>query len=107
MIPTPTLRASWLVLAPPKFTRPTGADIVMESIAQVCAVGSPPKRSGVPRGERVLSVIEIFANCPQKTGVLVGSAFDSTFQDVHVGHDQDLLQGHSPVINAPHHAPYG
>jgi hypothetical protein len=26
------LRASWLVLAPPKFTRPTGADIVMESI---------------------------------------------------------------------------
>jgi len=42
---------------------------------------------------------------PKKTGVLVGSAFDSTLQDIHVGHDQDLLQGHSPVINAPHHAP--
>jgi len=28
------LRASWLVLAPPKFTRPSGADIVMESITR-------------------------------------------------------------------------
>lgn len=30
---------------------------------------------------------------------------DSAVQDVHVGHDQDLLQGHPFVINAPHHAP--
>jgi hypothetical protein len=52
-----------------------------------------------------MSAIAIFPQLPPKTGVLVGSAYDSTFQEVHVGHDQDLLQGHSPVINAPHHAP--
>jgi hypothetical protein len=31
--------------------------------------------------------------------------FGSTFQDVHVGHDQNLLQGHPFVINEPHHVP--